>query len=47
MAEYVETDLVINALGFAPNVYLAVKANLKLGITGAVKVDTRTANFRF
>ena len=37
----VETDLVINAIGFVPNVYLAVKANLKLGTTGALKVDTR------
>ena len=37
----VETELVINAIGFAPNVYLAVKANLKLGTTGALKVDTR------
>jgi NADPH-dependent 2,4-dienoyl-CoA reductase/sulfur reductase-like enzyme len=37
----VETDLVINAVGISPNVYLAVKANLKLGTTGALKVDTR------
>jgi NADPH-dependent 2,4-dienoyl-CoA reductase/sulfur reductase-like enzyme len=37
----VETELVINATGISPNVYLAVKANLKLGITGALKVDTR------
>jgi NADPH-dependent 2,4-dienoyl-CoA reductase/sulfur reductase-like enzyme len=37
----VETDMVINAIGFLPNVYLAVKANLKLGITGALKVDSR------
>jgi NADPH-dependent 2,4-dienoyl-CoA reductase/sulfur reductase-like enzyme len=37
----VETDAVINAIGFTPNVYLAVKANLKLGTTGALKVDTR------
>jgi NADPH-dependent 2,4-dienoyl-CoA reductase/sulfur reductase-like enzyme len=37
----VETELVINAIGISPNVYLAVKANLKLGITGALKVDTR------
>jgi NADPH-dependent 2,4-dienoyl-CoA reductase/sulfur reductase-like enzyme len=37
----VDTDLLINAIGFSPNVYLAAKANLKLGITGALKVDTR------
>ena len=37
----VETGLVINAIGTVPNVYLAVKANLKLGNTGALKVDTR------
>ena len=37
----VETDMVINAVGISPNVYLAVKANLKLGTTGALKVDTR------
>jgi NADPH-dependent 2,4-dienoyl-CoA reductase/sulfur reductase-like enzyme len=37
----VETGLVITAIGFSPNVYLAVKANLKLGTTGALKVDTR------
>jgi NADPH-dependent 2,4-dienoyl-CoA reductase/sulfur reductase-like enzyme len=37
----IETELLINAIGFTPNVYLAAKANLKLGITGAVKVDTR------
>src|ERR1035437_6485981 len=37
----VETDLVISAIGISPNVYLAVKANLKLGATGALKVDTR------
>jgi NADPH-dependent 2,4-dienoyl-CoA reductase/sulfur reductase-like enzyme len=37
----VETELVINAIGISPNVYLAAKANLKLGITGALKVDTR------
>jgi NADPH-dependent 2,4-dienoyl-CoA reductase/sulfur reductase-like enzyme len=37
----VETDIVINAVGISPNVYLAVKANLKLGTTGALKVDTR------
>jgi NADPH-dependent 2,4-dienoyl-CoA reductase/sulfur reductase-like enzyme len=37
----VETELVINAIGISPNVYLAVKANLKLGTTGALKVDTR------
>ena len=37
----VETELAINAIGFSPNVYLAVKANLKLGATGALKVDTR------
>jgi NADPH-dependent 2,4-dienoyl-CoA reductase/sulfur reductase-like enzyme len=37
----VDTDLLINAIGFSPNVYLAAKASLKLGITGALKVDTR------
>ena len=37
----VETELVINAIGILPNVYLAVKANLKIGTTGALKVDTR------
>jgi NADPH-dependent 2,4-dienoyl-CoA reductase/sulfur reductase-like enzyme len=37
----IETGLVINAIGFIPNVYLAVKANIKLGTTGALKVDTR------
>jgi NADPH-dependent 2,4-dienoyl-CoA reductase/sulfur reductase-like enzyme len=37
----VDTDLVINAIGFSPDVYLASKAKLKLGITGALKVDTR------
>lgn len=37
----VETDLIISAIGISPNVYLAVKANLKLGTTGALKVDTR------
>ncbi|MDR3609569.1 MAG: FAD-dependent oxidoreductase [Ignavibacteriaceae bacterium] len=37
----IDTDLVIKAIGFTPNVYLAAKANLKLGITGALKVDTR------
>jgi len=42
-----DADLVINALGFSPNVYLAVKSKLKLGSTGAVKVDTklRTSDF--
>jgi NADPH-dependent 2,4-dienoyl-CoA reductase/sulfur reductase-like enzyme len=37
----VETELVINAIGISPNVYLAVMANLKLGTTGALKVDSR------
>ncbi|MDR3668851.1 MAG: FAD-dependent oxidoreductase [Ignavibacteriaceae bacterium] len=37
----VATDLVISAIGFSPNIYLAVKANLKLGTTGALMVDTR------
>jgi len=37
----VETEMVINAIGISPNVYLAVKANLKIGVTGALKVDTR------
>jgi len=32
----VETDLVINAIGISPNVYLAVKENLKIGVTGAL-----------
>jgi NADPH-dependent 2,4-dienoyl-CoA reductase/sulfur reductase-like enzyme len=37
----VDTQLVINTIGITPNVYLAVKANLKLGSTGALKVDSR------
>ena len=37
----IETELLINAIGISPNVYLAVKANLKIGTTGALKVDTR------
>ena len=43
----VETEMVINALGISPNVYLAAKANLKLGTTGALKVDSklRTSDF--
>ena len=43
----IDTDLVINAVGFSPDVYLAVKANLKLGASGAIKVDTklRTSDF--
>lgn len=42
-----DSDLIINALGFTPEVYLAVKSNLKLGSTGAVKVDSklRTSDF--
>jgi NADPH-dependent 2,4-dienoyl-CoA reductase/sulfur reductase-like enzyme len=44
---FTDTDLVINALGFTPDVYLAVKSKLKLGNTGAVKVDSklRTSDF--
>ena len=42
-----DADLVISAVGFAPDTYLAVKSNLKLGSTGALKVDSklRTSNF--
>jgi len=44
---FTDTDLVINSLGITPNVYLAVKSKLKLGTSGAVKVDTklRTSDF--
>jgi NADPH-dependent 2,4-dienoyl-CoA reductase/sulfur reductase-like enzyme/rhodanese-related sulfurtransferase len=37
----IETDMVIVAAGIRPNVELARKAGVELGVTGAIKVDNR------
>jgi len=37
-----ECDLVISALGVSPNTELAKSAGIKLGVTGAVKVSSKT-----
>jgi NADPH-dependent 2,4-dienoyl-CoA reductase/sulfur reductase-like enzyme len=39
----VSADLVVIAIGVKPNVELAKEANIELGITGAIAVDTRMA----
>ena len=37
----IDVDLVLVAIGFAPNSLLAIKANLEMGVFGGIKVDNK------
>ena len=38
---FVDTDLILVATGFIPDIYLAVQAKLEIGKTGGIKVDRK------